>query len=51
MRKNAGLLITDQISISAPSWPNTFEREILAKTLAVSVTKSNTLSIKKVNAS
>ena len=47
MRKNAGLLITDQISISAPSWPNTFEREILAKTLAVSVTKSNTLSIKK----
>jgi isoleucyl-tRNA synthetase len=51
MRKNIGLQVSDKISIIAPSWPKTFEKEVLVKTLAISIKKGKVLSIQKVDAS
>jgi isoleucyl-tRNA synthetase len=51
LRKNAGLQVSDKISIVASSWPQTFEKEILSKTLAVSIIKGDTLTINKIDAS
>jgi len=47
LRREQQLDLKDKIKISAPSWPTNFETEILAKTLAVSIEKSDTLKIEK----
>jgi isoleucyl-tRNA synthetase len=47
LRKNQGFEIKDQISIIAPSWPKSFEAEILAKTLAISIMVGDTLTVTK----
>lgn len=48
MRKEAGLQIKDQIKIFAVSWPANFEGQLLKKTLAVSIEKSDNLKIEKI---
>ena len=45
MRKESGLALNQKIKISAPSWPEIFQDKILEKTLAVSIEKSDKLSI------
>ncbi len=45
LRRDRGLLLTDRIKITAPSWPKTFEDQLLKKTLANSITQGNILSI------
>jgi isoleucyl-tRNA synthetase len=47
MRKEMGLDLKDRIKIFAPSWPKQFEEEIKAKTLAVSLEKSESFNIEK----
>ena len=47
LRREADLKIEDKIKIFCPSWPTTFEDEILKKTLGVSIEKSNELKIEK----
>lgn len=49
MRKESGLALDQKIKILAPSWPTNFKQAILDKTLAISIEKSDKLSI--VNAS
>ncbi len=48
MRKDLKLDLTDQIKIFAPSWSVKFEKNILEKTLATSITKSDQLKIEKI---
>jgi isoleucyl-tRNA synthetase len=47
MRRELQFDLKDKIRIKAPSWPSSFETEILTKTLAVSIEKSDTLKIEK----
>lgn len=47
LRKNQGFEVKDKINIIAPSWPKSFESEILNKTLAISITKGEILTINK----
>jgi isoleucyl-tRNA synthetase len=49
MRKDQQMEVKDQIKIFAPNWPISFEKEILAKTLAISIEKSDILKIEKNN--
>jgi len=48
IRKEMNLLPTDKIKIFAPNWPKAFELELLSKTNAVSISKSNQLKIEKI---
>ncbi|HEX8923727.1 MAG TPA: class I tRNA ligase family protein, partial [Patescibacteria group bacterium] len=48
MRRDQHLALQDKIKIFAPSWPQNFEDEILAKTLGVAIEKSESLKIEKV---
>ena len=45
LRKEQQLKLTDHITITAPSWPLSFETQILEKTLADSIQKGKNLSI------
>lgn len=47
LRKNQGFEVKDKITIVAPSWPKSFEKEILQKTLAVSITQGDTVIVSK----
>ena len=47
LRKENKLDLKDKIKIFAPNWPANFEKDILNKTLAVSIEKSDTLKIEK----
>ena len=49
LRKDAKLNLLDKIKIYAPKWPQSFESEILAKTLANSIQKANDLKIEKIS--
>ncbi|MFA5749640.1 MAG: isoleucine--tRNA ligase [Candidatus Shapirobacteria bacterium] len=48
-RKEANLNLKDKIKIFVPSWPKEFETEVLTKTLAVSIEKSDNLKIEKIS--
>ena len=48
MRKDQGLLPSDKIKLYSPTWPNQFEQQILKKTNAISIVKSNQLKLEKV---
>lgn len=47
LRREAGLEINDQIKIFAPSWPKSFEDQILKKTLSVSIENGDVLRVEK----
>ncbi|MFA7301035.1 MAG: isoleucine--tRNA ligase [Candidatus Shapirobacteria bacterium] len=47
LRKTQGFEVKDKINIVAPTWPSTFESEILNKTLAISITKGEVLTVTK----
>jgi len=47
-RKNMGMKLTDKIKIFAPNWPKEFEKDLLSKTNAISISKSNQLKIEKI---
>lgn len=49
LRKTTKLSLADKIKIFAPSWPSSFEKEILAKTLSISIEKSDQLRIEKIS--
>jgi isoleucyl-tRNA synthetase len=49
LRRQTGLEVKDNIKIFAPSWPLAFEKEILAKTLGISIEKSDQLRIEKIS--
>jgi isoleucyl-tRNA synthetase len=49
LRRETGLLVQDKIKIFAPTWPQSFEKEILTKTLSVSIEKSDSLRIEKIS--
>lgn len=49
LRKEANLDLKDKIKIYAPTWPTQFESEILSKTLAKSIIKSDSLKIEKID--
>jgi isoleucyl-tRNA synthetase len=49
LRKEANLDLKDKIKIFASTWPKNFETEILTKTLAVSIEKSDDLKIEKIS--
>ena len=49
LRKDAKLNLLDKIKIYAPKWPQSFESEILTKTLAISIQKANDLKIEKIS--
>ena len=49
LRKEANLNLKDKIKIFAPTWPSQFESEILSKTLAQSISQSDSLKIEKIN--
>jgi len=48
MRKELGFAVQDLIIITAPAWPQSFEAEIIKKTLAVKIQTGPVLSIEKV---
>ncbi|MDP4009886.1 MAG: DUF5915 domain-containing protein, partial [Candidatus Shapirobacteria bacterium] len=48
LRKENKLDLKDKIKVFSPSWPKLFESEILSKTLAASIEKSDTLKIEKI---
>ena len=48
LRRDAGLQVADEIKIFAPTWPKSFEAQILKKTLGVSIEKSDSLKIEKI---
>jgi len=48
LRKETNLNPSDKITIQAPDWPKQFEKDLLKKTLAVSIQKSTQLKIDKV---
>lgn len=47
MRKESGMKVQDKIKIFAPSWPKSFEKNIIEKTLATSIETSSELRIEK----
>lgn len=47
LRKEQQLDLKDKIKVFAPNWPQNFEKDILGKTLAVSIEKSDILKIEK----
>jgi len=47
-RKNMGMKLTDKIKIFAPNWPKEFEKDLLSKTNAISISKLNQLKIEKI---
>jgi isoleucyl-tRNA synthetase len=49
LRKETNLDLKDKIKIFTPVWSKDFESEILSKTLAVSIEKSDTLKIEKID--
>jgi isoleucyl-tRNA synthetase len=49
LRREAGLQVKDHIKIFAPQWPQNFEKEIIAKTLADSIEKSDSLRVEKIS--
>ena len=49
LRKEAGLDLQDKIKIFAPNWPVNFEADILTKTLANSIEKSDSFKIEKIS--
>lgn len=49
LRKEANLDLQDKIKIFAPKWPVSFETDILIKTLANSIEKSDSLKIEKIS--
>jgi isoleucyl-tRNA synthetase len=49
LRKEANLDLKDKIKIFSPIWPKNFEIEILTKTLATSIEKSDDLKIEKIS--
>ncbi|MFA6518545.1 MAG: isoleucine--tRNA ligase [Candidatus Shapirobacteria bacterium] len=49
IRKESGFSPADKISILAPTWPKSFEAEILKKTQAVSIVQDTSLQIKKIS--
>lgn len=49
LRKESNLELKDKIKIFAPTWPTDFEKEILSKTLAVNIEKSDHLKIEKIS--
>lgn len=49
LRKEANLNLQDKIKIFAPMWPTIFETELLSKTLAISIEKSDFLKIEKIS--
>lgn len=49
LRRETGLQIKDKIRIFAPVWPSSFEKDILTKTLGVSIEKSDQLRIEKIS--
>lgn len=48
LRKETNLAPKDKIKIHIPVWPKAFENEILQKTLAVSIEKSDSFRIEKI---
>ncbi|MBU1130314.1 class I tRNA ligase family protein, partial [Patescibacteria group bacterium] len=48
LRKENNLNLKDKIKIFCPNWPKSFEKQLLKKTLAISIKKSNNLKIEKV---
>ncbi|MBU1088996.1 isoleucine--tRNA ligase [Patescibacteria group bacterium] len=48
LRKENNLNLKDKIKIFSPNWPKSFEKQLLEKTLAVSIEKSDNLKIEKV---
>lgn len=49
MRREQQLDLKAKIKIFADNWPKSFEKEIMTKTLAVSIEKSDTLKIEKID--
>lgn len=49
LRKTQGLQVQDRIKIIAPTWPKSFETQILEKTLADSIKIGDTLSLEKIS--
>ena len=49
LRKNQGFEVKDRIKIISPDWPKDYESQILAKTLADSIEKGDTLSVEKIS--
>ena len=49
LRKENQLDLKDKIKIYAPEWPINFEKEILVKTLGVSIEKSENIKIEKIS--
>ncbi len=49
LRKENNLDLKDKIKIFAPDWPINFEKEILSKTLGVSIEKSENIKIEKIS--
>ncbi len=49
LRKEANLDLHDKIKIFSPEWPANFESDILTKTLANSIEKSDSLKIEKIS--
>ena len=47
LRKEQNLNLNDKIKIFAPNWPEKYQQELLEKTLAVSIEKSDQLKILK----
>jgi isoleucyl-tRNA synthetase len=47
LRREAGFKVDDKVKIFAPNWPKDFEQEILKKTLAISIEKSDALHVEK----
>jgi isoleucyl-tRNA synthetase len=47
LRKEQNLNLNDKIKIFAPTWPEKYQQELLEKTLAVSIEKSDQLKILK----
>lgn len=47
LRKEKSLAVTDRITVFAPSWPKSFESEILQKTLADKIETGDSLSVTK----
>jgi len=49
LRRETGLAINDKIKIFAPTWPKSFESEILKKTLGISIETGDLLKIKNID--
>lgn len=49
LRKEQGLTLADKTKIIVPSWPRTFEKQILAGTASVSIEKGEQFAVFKLN--